>query len=439
MYKVNKMTYVSAGVITAALIWQAAPATVRGGDNVILPKVVVVTSSFPKRITEAKTTTTLSGSPARTPSGSVVSSTGATAPQRIVAAYVSRTNLGSYALEQLDGTKLTHLIYAFVGVCGTGARPSDATACQSKQPLELAIDSNVDSDMQRLAQFKARYPHVKIVISIGGGAGSQPFFGLTTDATATSRFVASAAGMLQRYPVADGIDVDWESPTSNGNFADRQTFNNLLSSLRTQLNAMSATSGKSFVLSIAVDTSSYLVNRIDYSTAQTYLDNVFAMTYDYYGDWSSQAGYQTALRNPAPGKGIQNLVVAGVPADKIVYGIAMYGRSWPSCTMNNGEPTSCGKGGGAITYKNLVSQAIGASGQGINGFQVLYNANHGVYYLWNQTSRTFISYDDPQGVLEAGSAANATGYAGLFSWQLTQDNGAILTAMNSSVNPSITP
>lgn len=71
-------------------------------------------------------------------------------------------------VDGLAGNNVTHLLYAFLHVCGPGQLPVDAPKCEGKGEHELAegpVDRRFDEAFQRL---KARAPHVKVLASVGG-------------------------------------------------------------------------------------------------------------------------------------------------------------------------------------------------------------------------------------------------------------------------------
>ena len=55
------------------------------------------------------------------------------------------------------------------------------------------------------------------------------------------------------------------------------------------------------------------------------------------------------------------------------------------------------------------------------------------YALWNPATKLYMGYDDPRAVLRKGRFAVQQGLAGVFAWELSQDNGDLLNAMNRGV------
>lgn len=165
------------------------------------------------------------------------------------------------------------------------------------------------------------------------------------------------------------------------------------------------------------------------------------MTYDFYGGWSKVGGHHTALYSSAPladdrvDEQVGTMTAAGLPAAKLVVGVAMYGRGFSGLarplagTAKTGDypPAAEAVAGeaGAITCKALVAQRMGQ-----RGFQTRFDATGQAWHLWRAKDGVYIGYDDPRAVLLKGACVRDKGLAGLFAWELSQDNGDILNAMN---------
>lgn len=354
-------------------------------------------------------------------------------------------------VERLDGHNVTHLLYAFLHVCGPGQRPQDAPRCEGRAEHELA-DSAVERQFnEAFVRLKARAPHVKVLASVGGWGGSDPFFHFANDAARRARFAASAAAFLRSHPGFDGIDIDWEHPTSNGSAngvalgtpADGQGYADLMHTLRKTLDALSAETGRPYLVTSAINTSAALVSKINYREAAKALDLVFMMSYDYYGPWTPQAGHHTALDGRGPGDddnlagGLRTMLAAGVPASKLVAGVAMYGRGFtgvkpaPGGGFNGSTREGVFAGAdGSLPYREIAARYLDGQGRGKAGFELVHDAQAGSYALWNARSRLYLGYDDPRAVLLKGRFARERGLAGVFAWELSQDNGDLLNAMN---------
>ena len=69
----------------------------------------------------------------------------------------------------------------------------------------------------------------------------------------------------------------------------------------------------------------------------------------------------------------------------------------------------------------------------------MFDAKTQAWSLWNPKTQVYIGYDDPRAVLVKGHYVLTKGLAGLFAWELSQDNGDLLNAMNVGVGNKPVP
>ncbi|MDN3919675.1 glycoside hydrolase family 18 protein [Roseateles violae] len=369
---------------------------------------------------------------------------------RVVGAYVP--NWEPVAL--VDGIRsgsLSHILYAFLRICGPGQLEKDAANCAGKQDFQLGVgprEAEFDAAFQRL---KKRAPHIRVLASVGGWGGSDPFFHLANDPARRAVFTASVVAFLRAHPGFDGIDIDWEHPGGNGAAngvqlgapADGQGYADLIDDLRQAVDAMGTETGRRYLVTTAVNTTSTIVKRVNFRQAGPALDLVFMMSYDFYGAWSEAAGNHTMLFSSSADaddsldRSVRNMLEAGVPAAKLVAGVAMYGRGFagvakPVTGAAKSGPYPAG-GEGTLRYREIAAEALGPKGSGIKGFKAVFDAKTQAWSLWNAQSRAYIGYDDPRAVLAKGRYVLKHGLAGIFAWELSQDNGDLLNAMNLGV------
>src|SRR5207244_2386039 len=84
-------------------------------------------------------------------------------------------------VDALHGDSVTHVVYAFLHVCGPGQLPVDAPKCEGKPDFAIASSQVDDTFDAAFARLKKRAPHVTVLASIGGWGGSDPFFHLAND------------------------------------------------------------------------------------------------------------------------------------------------------------------------------------------------------------------------------------------------------------------
>jgi len=362
-------------------------------------------------------------------------------------------------VDALHGDSVTHVVYAFLHVCGPGQLPADAPKCEGRPEFAIATSQVDETFDAAFARLKKRAPHVTVLASIGGWGGSDPFFHLANDAARRKAFAEAATGFLRAHPSFDGLDIDWEHPTTNGSAngvalgapADGQGYADLMLALRAALDRLSAETGRHYQLTSAINTEHVVVDKINYKQAATALDFIFMMTYDFYGPWTATIGNHAAPRASAPGRedgldaAVQAMTAAGVPAGKLVAGVAMYGHGFTGVAPPaKGQAFTGEKFGGtyfapegSASYAEIASRYLDREGRGRHGYEAVHDATTGAWNLYNARNRLFMGYDDPRAVLAKGAIVREKGLAGVFAWELSQDNGDILNAMNYGVGNAL--
>ena len=362
-------------------------------------------------------------------------------------------------VDALHGDSVTHILYAFLHVCGSGQLPEDAPKCVGKGDFQLATSAIDDTFNTAFANLKARAPHVKVVASVGGWGGSDPLFHIANDAAARAAFGKSAADFLRTHPAFDGIDIDWEHPTNNGAAngvqlgapADGQGYADLAAALRSALDALTAENGRKYLATAAINTDRALVGKVNYKGVAKSFDYLFMMTYDFYGSWTKTAGNHAAPRASIADAcdgldaSVKTMIDAGVPAGKLVAGVGMYGRGFTGVARpapGKGFSGSAHTGSypapeGASDYRELAARYLDRNGRGRHGYQAIYDPQTQAWNLYNAHSALFMGYDDPRAVIAKGVFARQAGLAGVFAWELSQDNGDILNAMNYGVGNAL--
>ena len=372
----------------------------------------------------------------------------------VVGAYVPNWESVSLVDKIKDGS-LTHILYAFVRICGPGQRAMDEALCAGRPEYTVAAGEKEAEFDAAFVRLKTRMPALKVVASVGGWAGSDGFFHIANDPARRAVFAASVVEFLRTHPGFDGVDIDWEHPGDNGaangvqlgSAADGQGYADLMTDLRAAVDGLGKETGRRYLVTTAVNTAAKIIKRINFRQAARSLDLVFMMTYDFYGGWSSVSGAHSALASSTPEAedslmaGVHTLVVAGVPAAKLVAGMAMYGRGFAGVkeprngAAKTGDFPAAGIAGeaGTATYKFIADQWLGPEGKGRAGFVARFDPVTQAWSLWNAKTGDFIGYDDPRSVLLKAQYARRAGLAGVFAWELSQDNGDVLNAMNLGV------
>ena len=88
---------------------------------------------------------------------------------------------------------------------------------------------------------------------------------------------------------------------------------------------------------------------------------------------------------------------------------------------------------GSLPWREIAGRMIDDQGRGRAGYEAVLDPDTGSWNLVNRHDGLFMGYDDPRTVLRKAQFARSEGLAGVFAWELSQDNGDILNAMNAGV------
>ncbi|HWM65551.1 MAG TPA: glycoside hydrolase family 18 protein [Steroidobacteraceae bacterium] len=313
--------------------------------------------------------------------------------------------------------KLTHLNVAFAHIDKA-----------SRVVLDSAAMAQRLVDLQNL---KKQNPQLKIIVSVGGWQAEGFSDAALTDSSRRV-FAASAAKLLRDYSL-DGVDIDWEYPGQGVagiryRPEDKQNFTRLLQTLRETLDAQSVaqqrTGNNRYLLTIAAADREYF-DYTEMDRVHVYLDWINLMSYDFFNSMTATTGQHAGLyrsehalpRDRNADSAVTQYLVAGVPADKIVLGVAFYGRGFAGViARNNGVNQPYEHFEGEHSYQELAEKFIGKQ-----GFVRFWDARAQAPYLWNEKSRVFITYDDPQSIAVKARYVLAHRLGGIMFWELSQD------------------
>ena len=183
--------------------------------------------------------------------------------------YWSRTQVPPYSADQIPFSKLTHINHAGVGF--------DANA-------NLTVPSGF---LERELLTKGHNHGVKVLLLLGGD-----FTQLEASPALTATLVKNLKSFLVEYGY-DGVDIDWEYPSSNQDIAE---FRALMLGLRTAL--------PSPQYLISADVPPWGGDGYDFPETVSWVDYFNVMTYDCAGPWTDSAQLNSAIfpdpNNPEP-------------------------------------------------------------------------------------------------------------------------------------------
>jgi len=344
----------------------------------------------------------------------------------VIIGYVMGSRVQDF--EQVQGDKLTHINYAFANIQDgriVEGNPSDSVNFLSLQTL------------------RTKYPHLKLLVSVGGWSWSDHFSDAALTTESREKFGQSALEFMLKYKL-DGVDLDWEYPGQLGEDnvfrpEDKENFTLMLKAVREKLDAQSDKDGRSgsnrYLLTIASGANQTYLDHTEMSIAHHYLDYVNIMTYDYFTGGSPTTGHHTNLFHSSTdvphqngAQAVQEHLDAGIPAGKLVLGAAFYGRGWKvedPDQMLYGAPSELGF---SAPYHKIVDLIEN------DGYTRQWDASAKAPYLWQPDSSIVLTYDDPESLTHKCDYLKSQGLAGIMFWEYSQDfEGELLESIYSNL------
>lgn len=220
---------------------------------------------------------------------------------KVVIAYVT-----SWSSVIPDPAHITHINYAF----GHVTNSFDGVRIDNPQRLKT------------LVALKEVKPELKVMLSVGGW-GSGRFSEMASTDERRKAFAKDCLRVVEEFGL-DGIDIDWEYPTSDmagisASPDDTENFTLLMKELRRVLPA-------EMQLTMA---SAANAKYVDFKEAVQYMDFVNVMNYDMASAPQHHSGMYRSEMSPGITceEGILAHVEAGVPMEKLVFGMPFYGRA----------------------------------------------------------------------------------------------------------------
>lgn len=327
----------------------------------------------------------------------------------------------------LPAEHLTHINYAFARI-----GPDTLT-------LELEDPAHDKKNLSALRQLRREHPHLKLLISVGGWSDSQYFSDAAATAARREKFAASCVEFIAEQGL-DGVDLDWEYPVSGGAAGtvhrpeDRENLTKLLQELRTRLDRQGRRDGKTYSLTMAGAAGSWYLKQIEPARAADLVDHIFLMGYDFHGTWEKYADFNAPLYAPSGAspqsrssvaRSVEAYLEAGVPAEKLVLGMPLYGYAYEGVSSKGNGLYSTYTSAKSVSYRAVKERYLASA-----AYRQLRHGEAKVPYLYGKS--TFVSYDDADSLAAKAALARDLGLGGIGFWELSQDDGGELTAAASA-------
>lgn len=294
--------------------------------------------------------------------------------RRIVLAYVV-----SGATSEPDVDVITHINYAFGHVNAT----FDGIRIENEERLH------------QITALKKKKKTLKVLLSIGGW-GSGGFSEMAATDENRKAFAGACREVVHRFKL-DGIDIDWEYPSSSSagissSATDTDNYTLMMKEIRLAI-------GKRKLLTLASVAGGHY---IDFKAILPYINFVNIMTYDVARPPYHHAPlYKSEMtRGISCQEAVNAHLNAGMPADKLVLGIPFYGRG-------------ADKLPDFIDYKAIIA---------LSGYTTGRDENAKVPYLSDSSGKMVCSFDDAESIREKSLFIVTQGLLGAMYWQYDGDD-----------------
>lgn len=271
--------------------------------------------------------------------------------KKIIVAYVT-----SWSEIMPDPAYMTHINYAF----GHVNESFDGVRIDHEERLKAIVS------------LKQNHPELAVLLSIGGW-GSGRFSEMAADEQNRKRFAADCQRVVKEFQL-DGIDIDWEYPTSSAaqissSPGDTENFTLLMQDIREAI-------GTNKLLTLASAANADFIN---FRAIDPYMDFINIMAYD----MSTPPTHHSALyRSERAGRttsdeAVEAHLAAGVPLHKLVLGMPFYGRGGKSLP-------------GFMDYKKIRE---------LEGYTSHWDEASQVPYLTDSEGDLMCTYDDPRSLV----------------------------------------
>jgi chitinase len=325
---------------------------------------------------------------------------------------------GEWSPETLDASKLTHLCYAFAHVRAGRVVPS--------------LDDGAVERLGWVQRLKQRFPQLQVFISVGGWA-AEGFSDAAVSVESRREFAASARELAEQYGF-DGVDLDWEYPCNamagiKARPEDKRGFTQLLEATKRAL-------GERYPLTIAAGAQQFYLDGIEPRAVGELCDFVSLMTYDLYNGWSKLSGHHANLfqsqsdpQGDSGERSVRLFVESGVPAHKLVLGVAFYGRG-----LKGVGPAQNGLMQAATAGSNFSVSFAELRRDWLDNPRVTRHWDETAQAPWLYDGDSFVSYEDPQSVAAKARYVLEAGLRGAMFWEQTQDHeGELLGALHGAL------
>ncbi|KAG5564156.1 hypothetical protein RHGRI_000371 [Rhododendron griersonianum] len=338
---------------------------------------------------------------------------------------------GQSSVIDIDSTLFTHLTFAFAYI--------------NNSTYELWIEPYYEPSMSTFTDIvRQKNPSITTLLSIFVGDTDystyfSTFFSMASQSSHRTSFIESSIQRARLYGF-HGLELCCVKPNTNTTKIENMGI--LFDDWRTAIDRESKNSTRSpLLLTLAgyylpsKNTASYPMESI-----RRNFDWVHIVSYYYHlPTMENFTGAHSALYDPSSNistdYGIKEWTSRGLPADKMVLGLAYHGYAWTLLDPSANEIGSPATGP-AVMPKGLISYKFIKSSMGCDGEKVGYKSTYVTNYCINGS--VWIGYDDVEAIRTKVSYAREKGLLGYNVWQVANDYNWVLSkAANQYVIPGL--
>ena len=217
----------------------------------------------------------------------------------------------------------------------------------------------------------------------------------------------------------DGLDIDWEYPTSE---PEAEKLRRLVKACRQELD--DTDDGYDYLLSVASSANPKYYGKLKLKDISEDVDYWFLMAYDYAGVWNETTGHAANIYHDlrhtnatkfSTDQAVYDYVSEGVPPEKIVLGMPLYGRSFDNTEKEFGNTydgvTAGDVPNGTYWYKNLPGKEAKEG----------YDPQIMAAWSYDPDSKLLVSYDNVDSVTSKVAYIEKKKLGGAMFWGASGD------------------
>lgn len=357
----------------------------------------------------------------------------------VVAAYFGNWDVygeNHYQIDKIEAVadKLTHIVYGFM-------KPDELTGRCKVHDLWADLggydgyQTKVGGNFAKMMALKKKFPHLKFLLSVGGGTYNKNLLAIAQNKTKVMKFAQSCVDMLDFYEhsyvvngsekktnrleykgLFDGLDIDWEFNSSQLTDDIAKVYTEFIHEVARLLQIRDTNP----LLTVALQVTPKVYNTLELANIAQKISWFHVMAYDFYGPSSGLVGFNAPVCNSNAAYSVdgalQNIIQRGVSPEKIVLGLPLYGYVYE---QSAGYKSTIKKSAQvkAMSYHLIKSKYIDNA-----HFKKGWNSYEKSSSLYSKHDNVFVSYDGKEALGEKVRLAKHKKLQGVVLWRLSGDD-----------------